>query len=49
MSTYQNYSVDQLEIASLLSNKFERVTLAALFVTAVFIVPPIVGMKFLFF
>ena len=49
MSTYQNYSVNELEMASLVSNKFLRGTLAALFATSVFIVPTTLAIRFLFF
>jgi hypothetical protein len=49
MSTYQNYHDAELEITPSEANKFLRILFTALFVTAVFIVPTIGAIKFLFF
>ena len=49
MSTYQNYRADELEITSHETNKYLRAIFAVIFVIAVFIVPTIEAIKFLFF
>lgn len=49
MSTYQNYLDAELEITPFDANKLLRILFAAVFVTAVFIVPTIGAIKFLFF
>jgi hypothetical protein len=49
MTTYQSYHKYRSEITSFESNKFLHVIFAAIFVTAVFIVPTTVLIKFLFF
>lgn len=49
MCTYQNEHDAELEITPFETNKFLRIFFTALFVTAVFIVPPIAAIKFLFF
>jgi hypothetical protein len=49
MSTYQKHLDDGLAITTFKSDKFLRILLTALFVTAAFIVPTTGAIKFLFF
>jgi len=49
MTTYQSYHEDGLEITPFETNKFLRIIFTAIFVTAVFIVPTTLAIKFLFF
>lgn len=49
MNTYQNYRVDELEIASLEKSKLLCVMFTTIFLTAVFIVPTVGAIKLLFF
>jgi hypothetical protein len=49
MTTYQSHHEGGLEITTFESNKFLRIIFTAIFVTAVFIVPTTVAIKFLFF